>query len=124
MVAPSIVFVGSVVEARGQNNWFEQKPLFGKSILVPRPRQQAGELSQLLSGYGAEVLEVPFIKIEADYDKNTITDVFSDISSYEWIIFTSANGVHAFGFVDKAYGDIRSIGLSDCSSRPSHGSCS
>ena len=113
MIAPSIVFVGSVVEARGQNNWFEQKPLFGKSILVPRPRQQAGELSQLLSGYGAEVLEVPFIKIEADYDKNTITDVFSDISSYEWIIFTSANGVHAFfDLLDKAYGDIRSIGLS------------
>lgn len=113
MVAPSIVFVGSVVGARGQNNWFEEKPLFGKSILVPRPRQQAGELSQLLSGFGAAVLEVPFIKIEPSYDKNTITDVFSDISSYEWIIFTSANGVHAFfDLLEKAYEDIRAIGLS------------
>ena len=111
--APSIVFVGSVVDERGQQNWFESKPLFGKSILVPRPRQQAGAMSGLLSMYGADVLEVPFMKIEKDYNKNIITDVFSDISSYEWIVFTSLNGVHHFfNLLYKAYQDIRSIGLS------------
>ena len=111
--APSIVFVGSVVNERGKQNWFESKPLFGKSILVPRPRQQAGAMSELLSMYGADVLEVPFMKIEKDYNKNIITDVFSDISSYEWIVFTSANGVHHFfELLYKAYQDIRSLGLS------------
>lgn len=111
--APAIVFVGDVVNSRSQYNWFEEKPLFGKKILVPRPRKQAGELSQLLENYGADVLEVPFIDIVEDYDRDTIANVFTDISSYEWIVFTSSNGVDLFfDLLDKAYEDIRSIGLS------------
>jgi uroporphyrinogen III methyltransferase/synthase len=111
--SPAIVFVGNVVKSRSQYNWFEEKPLFGKKILVPRPRKQAGELSQLLENYGADVLEVPFIEIEEDYDRDSITNVFTDIASYEWIVFTSANGVDLFfDLLDKAYEDVRSIGLS------------
>ena len=86
---------------------------FWKKILVPRPRKQAGELSQLLENYGADVLEVPFIDIQEDYDRDSITNVFTDITSYEWIVFTSSNGVDLFfDLLDKAYQDIRSIGLS------------
>jgi len=111
--APAIVFVGDVVNSRSQYNWFEEKPLFGKKILVPRPRKQAGELSQLLENYGADVLEVPFIDIQEDYNRDSITNVFTDITSYEWIVFTSSNGVDLFfNLLDKAYQDIRSIGLS------------
>ena len=111
--APAIVFVGDVVNSRSQYNWFEEKPLFGKKILVPRPRKQAGELSQLLENYGADVLEVPFIDIQEDFDRDLITNVFTDITSYEWIVFTSSNGVDLFfDLLDKAYQDIRSIGLS------------
>ena len=111
--APAIIFVGDVVNSRSQYNWFEEKPLFGKKILVPRPRKQAGELSQLLENYGAEILEVPFIEIEEDFHRDTIANVFTDIASYEWIVFTSSNGVDLFfDLLDKAYEDIRSIGLS------------
>lgn len=110
---PAIVFVGDVVNCRSQYNWFEEKPLFGKKILVPRPRKQAGELSQLLEDYGADVLEVPFIDIQENYDRDSITNVFTDITSYEWIVFTSSNGVDLFfDLLYKAYQDIRSIGLS------------
>jgi len=110
---PAIVFVGDVVNCRSQYNWFEEKPLLGKKILVPRPRKQAGELSQLLEDYGADVLEVPFIDIQEDYDRDSITNVFTDITSYEWIVFTSSNGVDLFfDLLYKAYQDIRSIGLS------------
>jgi uroporphyrinogen-III synthase len=101
-----------VVNSRSQYNWFEEKPLFGKKILVPRPRKQAGELSQLLENYGAEVLEVPFIEIKEDYNRDIIANVFTDITSYEWVVFTSSNGVDLFfDLLDKAYEDIRSIGL-------------
>ena len=110
--APAIVFVGDVVNSRSQYNWFEKKPLFGKDSRS-RPRKQAGELSQLLEKYGADVLEVPFIDIQEDYDRDSITNVFTDITSYEWIVFTSSNGVDLFfNLLDKAYQDIRSIGLS------------
>ena len=110
--APSIIFVGSVISLRGKSDWFESRPLFGKKIVVPRSRQQAGQLTQLLKFYGAEVLEIPFINILPKYDKATITDVFAEIASYEWIIFTSANGVHYFfDLFFKAFEDLRSIGL-------------
>ena len=65
---------------------------FLEKILVPRPRKQAGELSQLLENYGADVLEVPFIDIQEDYNRDSITNVFTDITSYEWIVFTSSMG--------------------------------
>lgn len=110
--APSIIFVGSVIALKGNSDWFESRPLFGKKIVVPRSRQQAGELTQLLEHYGAEVMEIPFINIVPKYEKTTITDVFTEIASYEWIIFTSANGVrYFFELFFKAFEDLRSIGL-------------
>ena len=58
-------------------------------------------------------MEVPFIDIQEDYDRDSITNVFTDITSYEWIVFTSSNGVDLFfDLLYKAYQDIRSIGLS------------
>lgn len=110
--APAIIFVGSVIRLKGTHNWFEDKALFGKKIIVPRAKQQAGKLTELLEFYGAEVLEIPMIEITPKYDKQTIADVFTELASYQWIIFTSANGVeYFFDLFFKAYDDIRSIGL-------------
>ena len=111
--SPAIIFVGSVVNLKGSQNWFENKPLFGKKIIVPRARQQAGKLTELLEFYGADVVEIPLIAISPKYDKETIADVFTELSTYQWILFTSTNGVeHFFDLFFKAYEDIRSIGLS------------
>ena len=110
--SPSIIFVGDAVEKKAKLNWFESKPLFGKTILVPRSSSQASSLTELLNSHGAHVLEIPFINIEKDYNKTIITDIFSEINSYDWIIFTSTNGVyHFFDLIHKAYEDIRCLGL-------------
>lgn len=109
--APAMIFIGQVVAHRTVNSWFEERPLFGKRIVVTRAREQAGELSKLLKTQGAEVLELPFINIETDYDPNTVTEVFAGMAVYEWIIFTSANGVKVFfELFYKAFKDIRCLG--------------
>jgi len=109
--APAIVMIGEVVGHRAKTDWFEGRPLFGKRILVPRARQQAGELTALLEANGAEVIELPFIQVERNYDANRLAEVFAGIAIYEWLIFTSANGVrHFFDLFYKAYDDIRCLG--------------
>lgn len=109
--APAIITIGQVVAQRPPNNWFQKRPLFGKRIVVTRSREQAGELSSLLEKQGAEVLELPFIHVEPDYNPNTVTEVFAEIAVYEWILFTSANGVRIFfDLLYKAFGDIRCLG--------------
>jgi uroporphyrinogen III methyltransferase/synthase len=108
---PSMVLIGEVVAQRTKTEWFEGRPLFGKRIVVTRAREQAGQLSKLLSDQGAEVLELPFISVQAHFDEKRVTEVFAGIAVYEWIIFTSANGVkHFFDLFYKAYDDIRCLG--------------
>ena len=60
---PTVIVVGDVVRMRAQLNWFEQRPLFGKRVLMTRPKEQAGELAGLLAAYGAEPVEAPTIHI-------------------------------------------------------------
>jgi uroporphyrinogen-III synthase len=88
------------------------KPLSGKRIVVTRNLESAGRLSRRLEDLGAEVLALPLIRIEYGTDPLEAGDVFSEIGSYEWVVFTSANGVR--GFFDlffKAFEDIRSFGF-------------
>ncbi len=70
--------------------WFEARPLFGRSVVVTRAREQAGELRERLEALGAEVVELPAIAIEP------IDVTVPALGAYEWIVFTSANGVRAF----------------------------
>ena len=91
--APAIVIIGAVVKERVRHNWFESKALFGKRIVVTRAREQAGALTKLLSEQGATVIELPFIKVEPDFDPQTLSEILAGIAVYEWIIFTSSNGV-------------------------------
>lgn len=87
-------------------------PLTGRRIVITRPRGQTADWRAQLEALGASVLEMPLIKVTKDYDKNTLVEVFAELAQYEWIIFTSANGVRFF-FEEffRAYDDIRSLGL-------------
>jgi uroporphyrinogen III methyltransferase / synthase len=86
--SPSAIVVGGV--AALDFSWFEQRPLFGRSIVVTRAREQASELRVQLETLGAEVLELPAIAIEP------LAVTVPDLGAFSWVIFTSANGVHAF----------------------------
>jgi len=96
MTAPAIVFIGSVVELRQHVAWFERQPLFGKRILVTRPRHQAGELVHRLIELGAVPLVQPGVAIGPPADWAPVDAALGQLQSYQWIVFTSANGVHAF----------------------------
>ena len=93
---PTVIVVGEVVRLRGQLNWFETKPLFGKRIVLTRAREQAREFSQLLAAYGAEPIEVPTIQIVPPASWQAIDDAVTRLNTYQWLIFTSVNGVRPF----------------------------
>ena len=93
---PTVIVVGEVVRLRGQLNWFETKPLFGKRIVLTRAREQAREFSQLLAAYGAEPIEVPTIQIVPPASWQAIDGAVTRLNTYQWLIFTSVNGVRPF----------------------------
>ena len=94
---PAIFVVGEVVNLREKLKWFDTKVLFGKKIVVTRTREQASKLSTQLEKLGAEVIEFPTIKITAPSDNfKSLDAAISNIKNFEWIIFTSANGVEKF----------------------------
>lgn len=93
---PAIIVVGEVVRLREKLSWFESRPLFGKRILVTRSRAQASILSKLLAERGAEPVELPVIEINELPDPALLDQAILGLADYEWVIFTSANGVEAF----------------------------
>jgi len=87
-------------------------PLTGRRIVVTRTRDQASELSEQLRGLGAEVQELPVLKISKSISKDALADVLLELGRYDWIVFTSANGVrYFFDEFLRIYDDIRSLGL-------------
>ncbi len=93
---PAIIVVGDVVKLRKKMNWFENRPLMGKRIVVTRAREQASDLVKLLSNLGAECLECPTIKVAPPDDWKLLDAAIDNISSYNWLVFTSVNGVNYF----------------------------
>ena len=93
---PALTVIGDVVKLRGKLNWFENLPLFGKQIVVTRRTGQAGKFAKRLAELGADVLEVPTIRITLPTEKDAIVDALLELNSYDWLVFTSANGVTAF----------------------------
>jgi len=88
---PPVAFiVGEVVKLRAQLSWFEKRPLFGQTIVVTRAREQASELTSRFEKLGARVIEFPVIKPVALAPD---TEFLLNLPEYDWIIFTSANGV-------------------------------
>jgi len=109
--APAVTIVGDVVKLRGKLNWFENRPLFGQRIVVTRTREQASQLSRQLLELGAEVLEIPTIKIQPPDDRQALVEVIEGIGEYDWLVFTSPNGVTSFfDYFFKAFDDVRAIG--------------
>ncbi len=93
---PAIFLVGEVVKLRDQLQWFDNKPLFGKHILVTRARAQASRLTAKLEELGARVTELPAIKIIPTTDFAPLDQAIAEIKSYSWLLFTSVNGVKYF----------------------------
>lgn len=109
--APAIIVIGDVVKLRDKLNWFEKRPLFGRRIVVTRTRKQASQLSRQLLDRGADVLEIPVIRTDPPDDKQAIADVLLELNAYDWIIFTSPNGVtEFFEYFFRAFEDMRDIG--------------
>ncbi len=109
--APAIAVFGEVVTLRKKLNWFESRPLFGKRVAVTRSRQQAGVLLQALRNLGADAFELPTIRIEPPRDIKAFRELVSEAHSYDWLVFTSPNGVDAFFRVFfEIYQDAREIG--------------
>ncbi len=107
----AVLIVGEVVKLRSKLNWFEQRPLFGERIVVTRSREQAGQLSRQLQERGADVLEVPTIKFEPPSRREDLVDCLLELNSYDWLVFTSPNGVtNFFEYFFRQFHDMRDIG--------------
>jgi uroporphyrinogen III methyltransferase/synthase len=90
---PALTIIGRVVELRQTMNWFESRPFFGQTIVVTRTRQQSSDLSRELSELGAAVIEAPTIELEPPGEWSAVDEALERIEEYDWVIFTSANGV-------------------------------
>jgi uroporphyrinogen III methyltransferase/synthase len=109
--APAVCIMGGTVTLRDKLRWFDNKPLFGKRIVVTRTRTQAGDLSRRLKALGADVFELPTIRIEPPMNMMQFGECVEDCHKYDWLLFTSPNGVSAFfELFFKVYRDVRSIG--------------
>ncbi len=109
--SPALAIIGDVVKLRAKLNWFEQRRLFGQRIVVTRTREQAGQLARRLREHGAEVLQVPTIKLEAPTHREDLVDALLELNSYDWLVFTSPNGVTKFfEYFFKRFHDMRDIG--------------
>src|SRR5919204_1649282 len=109
--APAVAVFGEVVALRDGLNWYEKRPLLGKRIVVTRTRKQASALSNKLRALGAHVIELPTIRVEAPSNLREFAELVQDAHIYDWIVFTSANGVEAFfDIFFRLYDDAREIG--------------
>jgi uroporphyrinogen III methyltransferase/synthase len=109
--APAVAVFGDVVALRDDLNWYEKRPLLGKRIVVTRTRKQASALSNKLRALGAHIIELPTIRIESPTNLREFAELVQDAHLYDWIVFTSANGVEAFfDIFFKLYDDMREIG--------------
>jgi uroporphyrinogen III methyltransferase/synthase len=116
---PATIVVGPVVQLREKLNWYERLPLFGTRIIVTRAAEQAGTLSAKLRALAADVVEFPTIEIRAMEDYGPLDAAIERLPSYDWLIFTSVNGVRYFlERLDKSARDLRSLRARVCAIGP------
>ncbi len=109
--SPSIIIIGHVVSLRDELAWFDNRPLFGKRIVITRARTQASNLVSQLSKLGAACIEIPTIEISPPEDITPLKESIENLKHYDWIVFTSVNGVKFF--FDTLYEmgkDVRALG--------------
>jgi len=116
---PATIIVGEVVRLREKLDWFERLPLFGKRIVVTRAKGQAEALSARLRALGADVVELPTIEIRAAADSGPLDRAILELAYYNWLIFTSANGVRFFlDRLDQSATDLRALRAKICAIGP------
>ncbi|HYQ44868.1 MAG TPA: uroporphyrinogen-III C-methyltransferase [Polyangiaceae bacterium] len=93
---PAVIIVGEVVALREQLRWFDNRPLFGKSLLVPRPAEQGRVTATAIRARGANARLLPAIEIRDPADPAPLSRAIAELGSFEWVLFTSANGVARF----------------------------
>ena len=119
MKPPATIVIGEVVALRDKFNWYERLPLFGQRIVVTRDRLQASDLADPLESLGAEALLLPTIEIRESSDPKPLDNAIESLESYDWLIFTSANGVrHFVAQLDKSSRDLRSLKSRICAIGP------
>ncbi|MDP4146275.1 MAG: uroporphyrinogen-III C-methyltransferase [Bacillota bacterium] len=110
MQSPALIVVGDVIKLKPSLDWFENRPMFGKKVLITRAKQQSEELSSKLENIGAVPVLLPTIDIQPNLKDIAVEAAYDNIEQYDWIIFTSGNAVDIFmqGLIEKK-GDIRAI---------------
>lgn len=108
---PALLVIGQVVSLRGQLNWFEEKPLFGKRVVLTRGEGEARESARLLSERGAQVIEFPTIEILPPESFEAFDRSLDRRKDYDWVLFTSGHAVESFFTRLFARGmDVRALG--------------
>ncbi len=116
---PATIIIGEVVGLRDKLNWFERLPLFGQRIVVTRARGQADALSSRLRALGADAIELPTIEIQPALDYDALDQAIAKLGVYDWLIFTSANGVRFFlQRLDRSAVDLRALRARICAIGP------
>jgi uroporphyrinogen III methyltransferase/synthase len=116
---PALIIVGEVVKLREKLDWFERLPLFGQTVAVTRTREQAETLAARLAALGARVVEVPTIEIQPPSDWKPLDNAIARLESFDWLIFTSANGVRFFTQrLDASSRDLRAVRARICAIGP------
>jgi uroporphyrinogen III methyltransferase/synthase len=119
MKPPATIIVGEVVRLREKLDWFEHLPLFGKRIVVTRAREQADALGSRLGALGAGVIALPTIEIRPPADSAPLDHAIASLDTYDWLIFTSANGVRFFlDRLDAGANDLRHLRAKICAIGP------
>jgi uroporphyrinogen III methyltransferase/synthase len=93
---PALLVVGAVAGLREHLRWFDDRPLFGKRVVVTRSREQAGELVERLEDLGADPILAPTIRIAPPLSYEALDRAVADLGTFDWVVFTSANGVDQF----------------------------
>lgn len=124
LAPPALTIVGRVVGLRDTLNWFERRPLFGQTVVVTRTRQQASDLSNRLMELGAEVIEAPTIELSEPADWTAGDEVLRSIPAFDWVVFTSQNGVQftkrrllELGLDARAFASARIAAIGDATAR-------
>ena len=118
--AAALLVIGAVTRLREHLRWFDDRPLFGRRIVVTRSREQAGEFIEMLEERGAEAIPAPTIKVLPPEDPGALEQACREAGTYDWIVFTSANAVDYFMKCLLAVSDVRELkGVRLCTIGPS-----
>jgi uroporphyrinogen III methyltransferase/synthase len=108
---PALLVVGDVVARRSQLRWFEERPLFGRRVLITRPADESARSAADLEALGAEVLVAPTVTVGPPADTSGLDRAIERLDQFDWLVFTSANGVRFFlDRLDVLGRDLRALG--------------